>query len=215
MKVLKYTVPKCELLNDLGRKKYGDSFSISDNWNDSAIEKITRYFLSYEIIDRTLVLPKKGLFICSGHENEAFIINHLLNEYIKRLYKLVENDSYYSRVLSHGQTNLKTISTREIAIESLQSKPYDILKSYSDIQILSLTDFGKESIVTFPNYNKIDVIPEILNMRYQKKFLNSKTVTNIFTNCSPKKLQERYKDRLDVFYHLKSLTDEILLSNPD
>lgn len=202
-----------DLITALGKQKHGENFRLPIHWNNETINKIEAHFLMYKIENRVLKLPEKGLFFCSDITDDAPFLIFLLKIHIENLYFEQQNEQYYERVLIDNKLSFKVVSARQLSMECLEMKPLEIIKKYSSIGILTIIDFGKESSVQLPNYNKFDFVPEFVNKRYMDHhFLQSNTVLYIFTNSTPAELKKRYSK--EVFYHLKSLTDELILSTP-
>ncbi len=205
---------KIDIISALGKKKYGDNFELPVHWKIDAIRKIEQHFLKYKIENRRLIIPEKGLFICSKIEDEAIVLTHLLKFHIEELYNKWNNELYYERVLNGYKLSFKIVSARQLSMEVFELKPLEIVKKYASQSILSIVDFGLDQPVNLINYNKFDFVPEFLNKRYLDfRFTNANTILYVFTNCTPRELKKRYPK--EVFFHLKSLTSEILLSVPE
>lgn len=204
---------KNDLILSLGKEKFGESFELPSHWEIDVINKIKSHFLEYKIENRALKIPQKGLFLCSDIEDNAVVLIHLLKVYIEKLYLEHEKELYYDRVLIGNKSSFSIISARQLSMESLEIKPLEMIKKYSAKNIFSIVDFGKDTVVNLSNYNKFDFVPEFLNKRYMEhSFLQANTVLYVFTNCTPRELKKRYPK--EVFFHLKALTSEILLSVP-
>lgn len=201
-------------LDDLGKRKYGPNFQLSENFEGMAILKIRDHFNEYSFLENKFNHPKKGLLILASLKSEAFIFIELLNFYILELKKEERKggrDIYYHGI---GEGIIKIFSTRDIGLTlvSRSSNLDNVLLKYNT-QYLALTDFGHEKIVGLNNYNKIDIVYEILIKRYKNKSKQEfGQLTHIITDLNAEELNSRYGS--NIFFFMNKLVDLIILNNP-
>lgn len=188
-------------------------FQFPTTWDSDEFYKILHHFQDYGIENKELKTPHKGLFITAKLEDEPYLIHHLLTYIISDLYNQLEEEDFYNRVGRSQQTLPFSLSACDVALDLHQNqKAHDIINMYSTKKILCITDFGKENIVKLPYHQKFDIIHELLRRRHQDfRNFKSKNVLYVINNCTKEELDERYPS--ETFYYLKSLTEEIFLTD--
>lgn len=189
-------------------------FQFPATWNSDEFNKILRHFHEYHIENKVLKTPQKGLFIVAKLEDEPYLIHHLLKYIISEMYKQWEKDNYYYRVNQNEQTSPFSLSACDAVLELHQNqKALDMVNRYSAKKILCITDFGKEEIVRLSCHQKFDLVHEILRRRHQDfRTPHYSNVLYVINTCTREKLKHRFQSD-DTFYYLRSLTEEIFLSD--
>lgn len=163
-------------LNQLGKKRYGQSFQISKDDRDTLFKLISYAVGAYDDCKKLGLDPKKGILLLGPVGCGKTSLMNLLNEF------------FYS----HQRYQVK--STRDIASE-FHKDGYEIIHRYGRREkSFCLDDLGVEQNIKHFG-NECNTIGEILLHRYDVH-VNFGIVTHATTNLNAVELEKLYGNRV-------------------
>lgn len=143
----------------------------------------------------------KSIFLCGMTGSGKTFTMNILHEYLK-----IDNVKYYKNNKLNN-FNFKIINSREI-VADYQKSGYDGLIKYTGFNNICIDDLGSEPETSHHFGTKLDVINEIIEIRYKNNKL-----THYTTNLKIQDVAQRYNDR--VYSRIMSTCNIVILNDAD